>query len=64
MKWLGNLRYPPEDMSDLSDCEWLESLRAYYGDENICFFRPKAGGVPWRSASEWEARGMLGVYLK
>ena len=64
MKWLGNLRYPPETMTDLSDAEWLQALRDRYGADNICFFKPQDGGVPWRSAAEWEARGMMGVYLK
>jgi hypothetical protein len=64
MKWLGNLRYPPETMSDLSDAEWLKALQDRYGEENICFFRPQDGGDPWRSAAEWEARGVMGVYLK
>jgi len=64
MKWLGNVRYPPEDMSDLSDAEWLQQLRQHYGEDNICLYHPQAGGTPWRSAKEWEALGMLGVYLK
>jgi len=64
MKWLGNVRYPPVDMTDLSDAEWLKQLRQHYGDENICLYLPQAGGVPWRSAKEWEALGMIGVYLK
>ncbi|MBV9505242.1 MAG: hypothetical protein JO323_09605 [Acidobacteriia bacterium] len=64
MKWLGNLRYPPKDLTDLSDAEWLKALKDHYGDENICFYRPQDGGVPWRSAAEWEARGVIGVYLK
>jgi hypothetical protein len=64
MKWLGNVRYPPETMSDLSDAEWVTALKDRYGEKNICFFRPQDGGVPWRSAAEWEARGMMGVYLK
>jgi hypothetical protein len=64
MNWLGNLRYPPQTMTDLTDAEWLTALRARYGEENICFFKPQDGGVPWRSAAEWEDRGMLGVYLK
>ena len=63
MKWLGNVRYPPETMSDLSDAEWLTALRDHYGADHIRFFRPQDGGVPWRSAAEWEARGMMGVYL-
>lgn len=64
MKWLGNVRYPPETMSDLSDGEWLKALREHYGAENICFYRPQGGGVPWRSAAEWETLGVMGVYLK
>ena len=64
MQWLGNVKYPPEDMTDLSDAEWVKALREKYGDDRICFYRPQSGGVPWRSASEWEARGLLGVYLK
>jgi len=64
MTWLGNLRYPPETMNDLSDAEWLKALRERYGEENLCFFSPQDGGVPWRSAAEWEARGVMGVYLK
>ena len=64
MKWLGNVRYPPVDMTDLSDAEWLTQLRQHYGEENICLYHPQAGGTPWRSAKEWEARGMIGVYLK
>jgi len=51
-------------MSDLSDAEWVEALKARYGEENLCFYKPLAGGVPWRSAAEWEARGMMGIYLK
>ena len=64
MRWLGNVRYPPETMGDLSDAEWLEALRDHYGGENICFYRPRDGGIPWRSATEWETLGVLGVYLK
>lgn len=64
MTWLGNIRYPPQDMTDLSDAEWLQSLRAHYGEENICIYLPRDGGVPWRSAAEWTERGMVGVYLK
>ena len=64
MRWLGNIRYPPETISDLSDAEWLEALRKHYGEENICFYRPRDGGVPWRSATEWETLGVMGVYLK
>lgn len=64
MRWLGNLRYPPETMSDLSDAEWLKALREHYGDENLCFYRPQDGGVPWRPAAEWEERGLVGIYLK
>jgi hypothetical protein len=64
MKWLGNIRYPPQDMSDLSDRDWLAALREHYGEKNICFYRPKAGGIPWRSVADWEALGVLGVYLK
>jgi hypothetical protein len=64
MTWLGNLRYPPETMADLSDAEWLTALRERYGEENLCFYKPQAGGVPWRSAAEWEDRGVMGVYLK
>jgi hypothetical protein len=64
MDWVGNIRYPPQDMSDLSDREWLAALRERYGEENICFYHPKAGGAPWRAAAEWEARGLVGVYLK
>jgi len=51
-------------MTDLSDAEWLKALQDRYGKDNICFFRPQDGGTPWRSAAEWEARGMMGVYLK
>ena len=64
MKWLGNLRYPPVEMTDLSDAEWLAALKQHYGEARLCFSRPQDGGVPWRSAAEWEALGMLGVYLK
>jgi len=64
VQWLGNVRYPPQDMTDLSDAEWLEALKNRYGEENLCFYRPQAGGNPWRSAAEWEALGMIGVYLK
>jgi hypothetical protein len=64
VEWLGNVRFPPQDMSDLSDAEWLEALKQRYGEENICFFKPQSGGNPWRSAAEWEALGMIGVYLK
>lgn len=64
MKWLGNLRYPPVDMTDLSDAEWLESLKQHYGEANLCISHPQDGGTPWRSAKEWEALGMIGVYLK
>ena len=64
MEWLGNIRYPPEDMTDLSDAEWLQALKERYGEENICIYRPQAGGNPWRSQAEWEALGMVGVYLK
>ena len=63
MKWLGNVRYPPENMNDLSDKEWVEGLRKEYGDR-ICFFEPRDGGVPWHSAAEWREKGMIGVYLK
>jgi hypothetical protein len=51
-------------MADLSDAEWLTALRERYGEENLCFYKPQAGGVPWRSAAEWEDRGVMGVYLK
>jgi hypothetical protein len=64
VEWLGNVRYPPQDVSDLSDAEWLQALKIRYGEENICFYRPQSGGNPWRSAEEWEALGMIGVYLK
>ena len=64
MKWLGNIRYPPEDVTDLSDAEWLKALRAHYGEDHICIHAPQDGGVPWRSAAEWTALGMVGVYLK
>lgn len=63
MMWLGNVRYPPETMTDLSDKEWMEKLREKYGDR-LCIFEPKDGGVPWRSSGEWRERGMIGVYLK
>jgi hypothetical protein len=46
MRWLGNVRYPPETISDLSDAEWLEALREHYGDENICFTGPATAAVP------------------
>lgn len=64
MKWLGNVRYPPQDMTDLSDAEWLKALRVHYGEDHICIYRPQDGGLPWRSAAEWEALGVMGVYLK
>jgi len=64
MKWLGNLRYPPVEMTDLSDAEWLAALRRHYGESNLCIAKPQDGGVPWRSAAEWEALGMVGIYLK
>ena len=64
MKWLGNVRYPPETMTDLSDAEWIKNLRQHHGEENIVFFKPRDGGNPWHSAAEWERRGMMGVYLK
>ena len=64
MTWLGNVRYPPVDMTDLSDAEWLNALKRHHGEENICLYLPQDGGVPWRSAKEWEALGMVGVYLK
>ena len=63
MKWLGNVRYPPQTIEDLSDKEWVEHLRHRYGDR-LCFFEPQAGGNPWRTADEWRARGLIGVYLK
>jgi hypothetical protein len=50
-------------MTDLSDAEWLKSLRDHYGAKHICLYRPQDGGVPWRSAADWEARGLIGVYL-
>ena len=61
--WLGNVRYPPETMQDLSDAEWIGLLKERYGDR-ICFYEPQAGGNPCRTAAEWRDRGMLGVYLK
>ena len=63
MKWLGNVRHPPETMQDLSDQEWIGLLKERYGDR-ICFSEPQAGGNPLRPAEEWRARGMFGVYLK
>jgi hypothetical protein len=63
MTWLGNVRYPPETMQDLSDAEWIELLRERYG-ERICFCEPQVGGNPHRTVAEWKARGMIGVYLK
>lgn len=63
MKWLGNVRYPPETVEDLSDEEWIGQLRELYGDR-ICFYEPQAGGSPWRSADEWRSRRVIGVYLK
>ena len=51
-------------MTDLSDAEWLKALRLEYGDDHICLYRPQDGGHPWRSAAEWEALGVMGVYLK
>ena len=58
MTWLGNVRYPPETMADLSDAEWIELLRERYGDR-ICFYEPKSGGDPHRTAEEWKRRGMI-----
>jgi hypothetical protein len=63
MRWLGNVRYPPQTVEDLSDNEWIAQLREQYGDR-LCFDEPQAGGNPWRSAEEWSSRGMIGVYLK
>jgi hypothetical protein len=63
MSWLGNVRYPPKTMQDLSDAECIERLRETYG-EQICFYEPQAGGNPHRTAEEWKTRGMVGVYLK
>ena len=63
MKWLGNVRYPPETVEDLSDEEWIGQLRERYGDR-LCFHEPQAGGNPPRTAEEWRSRGMIGVYLK
>ena len=61
--WLGNVRYPPETMQDLSDAEWIGLLKERYGDR-IYFYEPQGGGNPHRTAAEWRERGMLGVYLK
>ena len=63
MRWLGNVRYPPETIEDLSDEEWINQLREHYGDR-ICFYEPQSGGNPWRTADEWRNRGLIGVYLK
>lgn len=63
MQWLGNVRYPPENVSDLSDQEWIAELRKQYHDR-VCFFKPKDGGVPFHTAAEWLEKGMIGVYLK
>ena len=30
----------PENMTDLSDAEWLKALRLEYGDDHICLYRP------------------------
>jgi hypothetical protein len=63
VKWLGNVRHPPETIQDLSDEEWIVLLKERYGDR-ICFSEPQAGGNPRRTAAEWRARGIFGVYLK
>ncbi len=63
MRWLGNVRYPPETVEDLSDEEWIGLLRERYGDQ-LCFHEPQAGGNPWRTADDWKSRGVIGVYLK
>lgn len=53
MTRLGNVRYPPETMEDLSDAEWIERLRERYGDQ-ICFYELQPGGNPRRTADEWK----------
>lgn len=48
-------------MQDLSDVEWLATLRGVYGEKAISIGPPQAAvGKP---ARYWNERGMSGVYL-
>ena len=61
MKWLGNIRVPPQTMRDLTDKEWLDNLRAEYGENRVHIGECQEGGG--HTAAYWEAKGMCGLYL-
>lgn len=63
MKWLGNVRVPPQTMADLSDAEWYEQLKTHHGEEKIHIGEPQSGGNPWHTAAYWDAKGLVGLYL-
>lgn len=63
LRYLGNVRYPPETVTDLGDREWLERLWEHWGREKIRVGPPLGTEVPPHTAAYWEYRGMLAVYL-
>lgn len=61
LKWLGNVRIPPETMQDLSDQEWFDKLQAQHGDKLHIGEPQEAGG---HCAAYWDHRGLVGLYLE